>query len=69
MDTTQVQEMLPILVPLLILYLILLVVSLRDLIKRPASRVHGGSKGVWAAVILLVNTIGPIIYLAVGRKD
>jgi len=69
MDTTQLQDLLPILLPLLILNLVLLVISLRDLIKRPASQVRGGSKAVWAAVIILVNTIGPVVYLVVGRKD
>jgi hypothetical protein len=27
-----------------------------------------GNKWVWAAIIVLVNLVGPILYLAVGRK-
>lgn len=43
------------------------VVALIDLYRRPASRVASGNKWVWVAVILLVNVIGAILYLAVGR--
>lgn len=68
-DFQQLKELLPILLPLIVLNLILLIVSFRDLISRPASRVRGGNKVVWGLVIVLVNTIGPIIYLVGGRKD
>lgn len=68
MDSTQLQDLMPIILPLIILNLILLVIALRDLIKRPASRVKG-SKAMWAVVIVVVNTIGPIVYLVAGRKD
>jgi hypothetical protein len=27
-----------------------------------------GNKGIWVAIILLVNLLGPILYLAIGRK-
>ena len=32
-------------------------------------RVRGGSKGMWAVIIVFVNLIGPILYLLVGRVD
>ena len=43
------------------------VVALVDLFRRPAERVTSGRKWVWVLVILLVNTLGAILYLAIGR--
>ena len=37
------------------------------LIPRPASHVHGGRKWPWFPV-LLVNPVGPLAYLVLGRK-
>lgn len=44
----------------------LMVWALVDLLRR--ERVVGGRKWVWLVVILFVNTIGSIVYLAVGRN-
>ncbi len=41
--------------------------ALLDLIRRPADQVVFHNKWVWAAIILLVNLIGAIVYFAVGR--
>jgi len=51
--------------PLLIVQFILAIVALVDL-----ARIHAtnGPKWVWVIVILLINTIGPIIYFVFGRK-
>lgn len=57
----------PLLIPILIIDLGLIAVALWDLYKR--ERVKGGNKWVWLAVILLISTFGPIIYLAVGREE
>ena len=46
----------------------LVVFSLVDLFK-PERRVIGDNKLVWALVIILVGTIGPIVYLLAGRKQ
>jgi hypothetical protein len=59
---------LPLVLPLIILQLILIVVALWDL-TRPERRVKGGNKWVWAIVIVLVNVIGPLVYLFAGRED
>lgn len=40
--------------------------ALIDLIRR--ERVLGDRKWIWALVILLINGIGPIIYLVIGRR-
>lgn len=57
----------PLLIPILIIDLGLIAVALWDLYKR--ERVKGGNKWVWLAVILLIGTFGPIIYLVVGREE
>ena len=44
------------------------VVALVDLVRRPVDRVAMGNKWVWVAIILLVNLLGAILYLVVGRK-
>lgn len=54
--------------PLAALELILIVVALVDLIRREPGRVNG-SKAVWAIIILLIGTIGPICYFILGRKE
>ena len=44
------------------------IVALVDLYRRPAKRVVGENKWIWLAVIILVNLLGAVIYLAAGRK-
>lgn len=60
--------LLSLIVPLIILELILLLIALIDLIRREPTRVNG-NKVMWALIIILVGTIGPILYLIVGRKE
>jgi Phospholipase_D-nuclease N-terminal len=62
------EQLLPILLPLLALQLLLIVVALRDLV-RPDRRVRGGRKLPWGLVIVLGELVGPLVYLAVGRLD
>jgi hypothetical protein len=57
-----------ILLPLALIELGLVVFSLVDLFKSER-RVIGDNKLVWALVIILVGTIGPIVYLLAGRKQ
>jgi hypothetical protein len=63
----QLGEILPWLVPLIILQLALMVYALVDLIKR--DRVRGDNKIVWALIIVFINLIGPIVYLIGGRGE
>jgi hypothetical protein len=67
LPTEDLIQALPYVVPLLVLELILLVVALVDLIKR--ERVAGGNKIVWVLVMVFVQIIGPIVYLAIGRRE
>jgi hypothetical protein len=57
-----------ILLPLVLIELGLVLFSLVDLF-RPERRVVGNNKLVWALIIVLVGTIGPIVYLLAGRKQ
>lgn len=50
-------------IPLIALQLILLAFALIDLLKRkPRGMV------IWAVVIVLFSILGPVLYLALGRK-
>jgi hypothetical protein len=64
----QIVTLLPFLIPLALVSLGLEVFSLVDLF-RSNRQVKGGNKLVWALVILLVSTFGPLIYLFFGRED
>ena len=55
-------------VPLLLVELGLLVLAVADLL-RDDRRVRGGSKPMWALIIVFVNLIGPILYFLVGRDE
>jgi hypothetical protein len=59
-------QIIPFLIPIIILQLLLIVVALRDLINRERTN---GPKWMWVLVILFGEIFGPIIYLLVGRED
>lgn len=61
-------DALPFLVPLLLLQVTLLLLGLWDL-TRPERHVRGGSKVLWAIVVICVGVIGPLVYFTVGRED
>ena len=61
-------ELLPLLIPLIVLQLALMAAALYDL-TRPERRVKGGNKWVWAFVIVLGELIGPLVYFFLGRED
>ena len=67
-DTERFLALLPFLIPLILIDLGLIVYCLIDL-ARPERRVRGGSKLLWALIILLVSTFGPLVYLFLGRED
>ncbi|MDB5820742.1 MAG: hypothetical protein JWQ11_4382 [Rhizobacter sp.] len=52
----------------LLLEVVLAVLALADLARRPVATVGLGNKWIWVAIIVLVNLLGPILYLAVGRR-
>jgi hypothetical protein len=60
-------QMLLIILPLLIIELGLMAFALNDLIKR--KKVRGGNKWVWAALVVFISIIGPILYFIIGREE
>lgn len=63
----EIQRFIPLIAPLVIIELILLAVALIDLIRR--EQVRYIPKWAWALIIVLINFIGPIIYLIIGREE
>ena len=51
--------------PLFIVQAVLAIVALIDIVRIHATN---GPKWVWVLVVLIINTIGPIIYFIFGRK-
>jgi hypothetical protein len=66
MDTEVFRQLLPLLIPILLIQLALIAVALVDLLRRERTR---GPKWLWAAIIVLVNFIGPIAYFVLGREE
>ena len=62
------EQIIALLIPIVVIQLGLMIAALVDL-ERDERRVRGGSKLVWALVIVLVNIFGPILYFMVGRED
>jgi len=68
MNTTfDINSILPLLIPLLVIQLGLMVYCLIDLSRR--ARVRWLPKWAWAIIIVLGELLGPIIYLFVGRLE
>jgi hypothetical protein len=67
MNLGEIREMIPLLIPLLVIQLVLIGIALRDLVRR--KRVKGGNKLLWGLVIVFIQYIGPILYLTIGREE
>lgn len=63
----ELRSFLPLLLPLLFIELALLFIALVDLIRR--DQVRYLPKWAWAVIILLLNFLGPIAYLLIGREE
>jgi hypothetical protein len=61
------QDALPFLIPLFLIQIALMVIAIVDLFKR--ENMKSSTRVIWLLVIILVNIIGPSIYLFAGRKD
>lgn len=62
----KLRELIPFLVPVIMLQFILIIAALADLARRERTR---GPKWAWVLVIIFVNLLGPIIYFVVGREE
>jgi len=61
-------QILLLVLPIVLIELGLIVFALRDLL-RPERRVRGDSKLMWGILIVVIGMLGPILYLAVGRRE
>jgi hypothetical protein len=64
----KLEQIIALLAPILVIQLGLMFVALYDL-EKEERRVRGGSKLVWALVIVFVNILGPIVYFTAGREE
>jgi predicted ABC-type exoprotein transport system permease subunit len=63
----ELRSYIPLLIPFLIIELGLLVIALVDLVRR--EQVRHLPKWAWAVIIIVINFIGPIAYLLLGREE
>ena len=68
MAPIKTEQIIALLIPIVAIQLGLMIGALIDL-EREERRVRGGSKAVWAVVIVFVNIVGPILYFVAGRED
>ena len=65
-ELNQLKDLLPFLIPIVIIQYTLVIAALIDLVRRDKTN---GPKWVWALAILFISMIGPIIYFIVGRDE
>lgn len=61
-----IMSFLPIVLPVILVGFILAMVALIDLYNNKKSR---NNVLIWTLIIIFGNTIGPILYFVIGRKD
>lgn len=66
MNTQDLAELMPLLVPLLVVQIILLGAALIDLVPRSQTR---GPKWVWFIVVIAFSILGPVMYFIFGRDE
>jgi hypothetical protein len=65
MQNINFHQLLPLLIPVVVIELGLFIIALVDIIRRPKTN---GPKWMWV-LICFIQIIGPIVYFIVGRKD
>jgi hypothetical protein len=68
MAELKTEQIIALLAPIILIQVGLMIAALIDL-ERDERHVRGGSKMIWALVIILVNVIGPIVYFVAGREE
>ena len=61
-----IQKYLQLLIPVLLLELGLMIYCVVDIARRPKTR---GPKWMWFLIVILINLIGSIVYLLIGREE
>jgi 4-amino-4-deoxy-L-arabinose transferase-like glycosyltransferase len=57
---------LPIILPIIVVGTLLVLIALIDLYRHRKTRKN---VLIWTLIILFANTLGPILYFVIGRKD
>ena len=65
-ELEQLRQLIPLLIPIILIQFGLMVAALVDLIKRSKTR---GPKWIWVLIVVFINLIGPILYFVVGREE
>ena len=68
MNDLKPEQIIALVAPIVVIQLGLMIAALIDL-ERDERRVRGGSKLVWALVIVFINVVGPILYFVAGREE
>lgn len=66
-STSQLQEYLPVLIPLVLLQVGLAIFAIVDAWRHPHYK--RGNKLLWTLVSALLSFIGPILYFAIGKGE
>ncbi|MGX7109447.1 PLDc N-terminal domain-containing protein [Facklamia miroungae] len=61
------KEYLPILIPIVVIEIFLLVFALKSLFKQ--NNFKFGNKSFWILIVVLIQIIGPILYLMIGKEE
>lgn len=61
-----IKPYIPYIIPIVLIQLGLMVFALTDLIRRERTK---GPKWMWAVIIVVVNIIGPVVYLIAGKDE
>ncbi|HWR67148.1 MAG TPA: PLD nuclease N-terminal domain-containing protein [Bellilinea sp.] len=61
-----IKPYIPFLIPVILIELGLMIFALTDLIRRERTK---GPKWMWTILIVLVQFIGPVVYLLAGREE
>ncbi|MFJ7746618.1 PLD nuclease N-terminal domain-containing protein [Peribacillus sp. NPDC097295] len=61
-----IMAILPIILPVMAIGVLLVLIALIDLYKHRKTR---DNVLIWTIIILFANTLGPILYFVIGRKD
>lgn len=62
-----INELLPVLIPLALLQLTLMVVALVHILRH--TKYKTGNRPLWIVIVVLVNYIGPVAYFIFGRSE
>lgn len=63
----QIQEFLPVIIPIAILEFGLMLYALIHILKH--SQYRCGNRILWIGIVVLIQIIGPILYLTIGKED